>query len=393
MLGAGIGSTYELPPLFADVADVFEADVNRSVSSDDLNVYQELIEKLLSEGFTVTVEGESYIFPAQRKDIVLEKKNSEIVLSFSSAFMTYMLDTLYKETFEPWENIYLLDADESKASKGVLEGKIINGKELLRNLTEEMMLAAVNRGETQSLGLVRIVEGSIINKTGKNLGPLDLLAQGKSTFWGSSPEREFNIRKALNERFNGILIPPGAEFSYLEFLGPIEWGGWKQAYTIFKGTQLEPAPAGGVCQVSTTVYRAALDAALEITEQRNHSLYVIYYNDYGDGLDATVFPGEQDLKFINNTPNYLLMVAQEEGYYEAVIRFYGEDDGRGTTLIGPYTTSNQTDESTEGVGQLGIGEMAWKYLIKKANGTEEVRWLHSTYMSKVKQYKEEAKEL
>jgi vancomycin resistance protein YoaR len=185
------------------------------------------------------------------------------------------------------------------------------------------------------------VEGRIINNTGIDLGPLDYLTEGKSSFWGSSPEREFNIKKALNERFNGIIIPPGAEFSYVEFLGEIEYAGWKKAYAIFKGTQLEPTPAGGVCQVSTTVDRAALNAALDITEHRSHSLYVIYYQHFGDGLDATVYPGEQDFKFVNNTPNYLLMVAQEEGFKEAVIRFYGEDDGRSTELYGPYTASTQ----------------------------------------------------
>ena len=257
-------------------------------------------------------------------------------------------------------------------------------------LTEEMISGALALGETSTKGVMRDVEGKIINKTGKDLGPLDFLAEGKSSFWGSSPEREFNIKKAVNERFNGILIPPGAEFSYVEHLGEIEYAGWKQAMAIFKGTQLEPTPAGGVCQVSTTVYRAALNAGLEITEHRTHSLYVIYYQHFGDGLDATIFPGEQDFKFVNNTPNYMLMVAQEEGFKEAVIRFYGEDDGRSTELYGPYTASTQTEEVKVGMGApLGIGQIAWKYVITNTDGTVETKWLLSDYMSPAQQHRGE----
>jgi len=107
-------------------------------------------------------------------------------------------------------------------------------------------------------------------------------------------------------------------------------------------------------------------------------------------LDATIFPGEQDFKFVNNTPNYILMVAQEEGYKEAVVRFYGEDDGRSTELYGPYTASNQTDEVKAGVGApLGIGQIAWKYIITHSNGTVEIKWLLSDYMSPAQQHRGE----
>lgn len=364
------------------------------VTEEDLEPFSAQVEILLTTGFNVQAEDKSYDFPAQMKDLTLTKNEGATQLSFTDEFVDYVVSTIEEAVKIEPNHVRLLEVeDETKVSKVTVEGFIANGLELDSESTRANILNGVENGDTRASAVTRIVESQIINETGLDLGPLDYLGEGRTSFWGSSPEREFNIRKAVNERFNGILIPPGGEFSYVEFLGPIEYGGWKQAYTIFQGTKLEKAPAGGVCQVSTTMYRAVLDAALSITEQRSHSLYVIYYQHFGDGLDATVFPGEQDFKFVNDTDNYILMVAQEEGYMEAVIRFYGEDDGRETELWGPYTASNQTDEVITGVGHsLGIGQMAWKYVITWGDGTVETRWLLSDYMSPAQQYRTEVEE-
>ncbi|MFA6024206.1 MAG: VanW family protein [Candidatus Gracilibacteria bacterium] len=383
----------EISPSFPAFNEAFVSllsieEEHTPIQTEDLKSQESLIQELLTEGFHIKVDEASYAFPAQSKDIILTKTEQGTGLNFSTEFMDFMIDSLNAQVAEPAENMTLLSADETKVSRAEFEGKIVDGREVVQNLTEQMIEAALQKGENESTAVLRKVEGKIINQTGKDLGPLELLAQGRSKFSGSSPDRAFNVRKALNEKFNAILIPPGAEFSYVEWLGPIEYGGWKQAYTIFKGTQLERAPAGGVCQISTTIYRAALDAGLEITEQRNHSLYIIYYEDYGDGIDATVFPGEQDLKFVNNTPNTILMVAQEEGDEDAVVRFFGEDDGRSTEFIGPYTASNQTEESRAAVGELGIGQMAWKVKTTLQDGSQEEKWLFSNYMSIAQQHRE-----
>lgn len=370
----------QVNPLFADVL----------FTDLDLQPLQSTVEKLLTEGLVISMDGQTYKFPAQMKDLVVTKEDETASLSLNQDFLDYVLDELAKIAYVAKTDINLLSADETKVSKVTMEGTISDGKELITELTDETIRSAIEKGETQATALTRTVNGKIINETGKDLGPLELISTGKSNFSESIGERTFNVRKALNEHFDGILIPPGAEFSYVAFLGEItNTAGWKNALTIFKTTELNWVPGGGICQVSTTVYRAALRAALPVTDQRNHSLYITYYQDYGDGLDATVFPGEQDLKFINDTPNYILMVAQEEGTEKAVVRFYGQDDGRKTELYGPYTASNQTDEVATGVGApLGIGQIAWKYIITHADGTTEEKWLLSDYHSIVKQWKD-----
>lgn len=382
-------------------AELLAANEDGLVTEADLASRKDQVERLLTEGVVLTLDGEDWNFPAQLKDFTFTKSEGVLHMGFTPEFMKFLVESAQSVIDRPASDLTILKvADgqeenqmEGKAFKVDLEGTVSEGYELDPTLLEVALIKMVQEGQTAQEVPVTRTEGKILNETGLDLGPMEELGEGKSTYWGSSPEREFNIEKALNEKFNGIVIPAGAEFSYVEFLGPIEYGGWKQAYTIFQGTKLEKAPAGGVCQVSTTVYRAALDAGLQLTEQRHHSLYVIYYNDYGDGLDATVYPGEQDLKFVNNTPSNLLLVAQEEGYYEAVVRFYGTDDGRETVLIGPYTTSNQTDETKTELGNLGIGEIAWKYIQTKEDGTVNETWIRSTYMSKAKQHKEAAAEL
>lgn len=368
----------------------WSAFVNREsllISAEELQVFESAIEKLLTEGLQLTTEGQLYTFPAQAKDVLLQKEKDRLSLTLDPEFWDYILTTTYELTNIPSQNIRLLEVDSTKVGKTRLEEKIVDGKELVPDLTKILIEEALQKGETKAQMVTRVIEGRVLNETGEDLGPLELLAMGRSNFTGSSEQRAFNVQKALNEHFNGILIPPQAEFSYLEFLGSVtNSAGWKNAISIFKVNELNWVPGGGICQVSTTVYRAALDAGLTITEQRNHSLYIAFYDDYGDGLDATVFPGEQDFKFINNTENYLLLLAQEEGNQDAVIRFYGEDDGRKTELFGPYTQSNQTGELTQALGILGIGQMAWKYQITWGDGRVEEKWLLSDYHSLVRQY-------
>src|SRR3989338_1291531 len=356
------------------------------VTEEDLRPFQAQVDILLSTGFTLKIGEQAYSFPAQMKDLLLTKVNTSSTLSLTEEFLNYILETAAAKTKVPAGNIRILEADDSQTSKATLEGDISNGIEVVNDLTEELILSAIQNGLTEATGATRILEGQIINESGKDLGPLKFLAEGRSSFQKSIDQRAFNVRKALNERYDGILIPPGAEFSYVSFLGPItKEEGWKFSLAIFKGTETEWVRGGGICKISTTVYRAMLNAALQVTEQRNHSLYVDYYEMYGVGLDATVFPGEQDLKFINDTPNYLLMIAEEEANMEAVIRFYGEDDGRSVELFGPYTHSNQTDEVVAAVGSLGSGMIAWKYRITRPDGTVEEKWLKSTYFSPVRQ--------
>jgi vancomycin resistance protein YoaR len=165
-----------------------------------------------------------------------------------------------------------------------------------------------------------------------------LIGQGVSHFAGSIENRKFNVGLAAS-RINGVLIPPGEEFSFVKTVGDISGAsGYKQAYVIKSGrTVLDDG--GGVCQVSTTIYRAALNTGLPITERTAHAYRVGYYEQgFPPGLDATIYSPSVDLKFKNDTGHHILVQARVEGT-DLTVDLYGTSDGRSVELTRPVIVS------------------------------------------------------
>lgn len=228
---------------------------------------------------------------------------------------------------------------------------------------------------------LRQVDGVVTNATGVDLGEMKLLATGRSNFKGSTWNRSFNVRKALREHVNNTLVAPGEVFSFNSTLeGPVSQGnGWAMAKIIVNGADLEMAPGGGICQASTTTYRAALNAGFPVTQRKAHSLYVTYYKEYGVGIDATIFPGSQDLVFTNDTGNYILLQAYDDGY-DAYVNIYGTPDGRSVALEGPYFTVNAPDDLQINGRAITQNEIAWLHTVWYPDGRE----VQSTVVSRYK---------
>lgn len=172
-----------------------------------------------------------------------------------------------------------------------------------------------------------------------NMGITTLVGEGRSNFRGSPKNRIFNIRVA-SERFNGILIKPGEDFSFVKVLGEVDGEHGYLPELVIKKDKTEPEFGGGICQVSTTAFRAAINSGLKITARRNHAYPVSYYNP--QGMDATVYVPRPDLRFTNDTPGYILIQTKIEGT-ELVFDFYGTSDGRKVNVIGPKITERKPD--------------------------------------------------
>lgn len=173
-----------------------------------------------------------------------------------------------------------------------------------------------------------------------DLGIKELIGIGNSTFKHSISSRVFNIAHAA-AKLNGILIKPGETFSFVNTLGDISTlTGYKQAYVI-QGDQTILGDGGGVCQVSTTFFRAALNAGLPIVERHAHSYRVGYYEqDSPPGVDATIFHPTVDLKIKNDTPGYILIQSFVDTKNMTLkFEFYGTSDGRVSTVSTPVVTS------------------------------------------------------
>ena len=172
--------------------------------------------------------------------------------------------------------------------------------------------------------------------TGEQLGITELVSSHTSYFYGSSNPRAQNIATA-SSRFHGLLVPPGATFSMGSVLGDVSLDtGYAEALIIF-GNRTIQGVGGGVCQVSTTLFRTVFFGGFPIVERYPHAYRVSYYELKADGgyntqlagLDATVFVPLVDFKFINDSPNWLLM----ETYVNPTARtltwkFYSTGDGR-----------------------------------------------------------------
>jgi vancomycin resistance protein YoaR len=140
------------------------------------------------------------------------------------------------------------------------------------------------------------------------LGITQLVSESTTYFMGSSANRRTNIAVSAS-KFDGVIIAPGEEFSFNTLLGDISLeNGFVEGKVIFGG-RTTSGIGGGVCQVSTTVFRAAFNGGFAITERNSHGYRVGYYelNNSDPGLDAAIWQPERDFKFQNNTPYHLLI--------------------------------------------------------------------------------------
>lgn len=214
--------------------------------------------------------------------------------------------------------------DKEKSLNTILEALENNEEAMLRiELSTESVPAKVSRETIAALGIH------------------DIIAEGKTNFRGSPKNRIFNIHRAV-QQYDGIVIPPGEEFSFVDYLGEVDGEHGYLPELVIRNNKTEPEFGGGICQVSTTVFRAAIYAGLEITERKNHSYPVQYYKPYG--FDATIYIPRPDLKFKNNTPGAILVLPTIVGT-ELTVSFYGTKDGRTTTVDGPHILESNPDGS------------------------------------------------
>lgn len=226
------------------------------------------------------------------------------------------------------------------------------GRELLIEDNYQAIIEALYEG-TEKIELATRETGADI--TADNifeLGITELIALGESDFSNSPANRRHNIAVA-SEKLNGILIKPNEEYSLVANIGEVNAESGYLPELVIKENKTIPEYGGGLCQIATTNFRAAVNAGLEITERQNHSYAVSYYNP--QGTDATIYIPRPDLRFINDTQGYILLQTRIDGnklYFE----FYGTKDGREVELQGPFYWDRRPD---------GSFKARWVQIVKK----------------------------
>jgi vancomycin resistance protein YoaR len=172
------------------------------------------------------------------------------------------------------------------------------------------------------------------------MGIKELIGMGTSTYQGSIESRIFNVNLGAS-RVNGTLVAPGEVFSFAKTVGDVSsLTGYKQAYIISGGKTIL-GDGGGICQVSTTLFRAALNAGLPIVERHPHAYRVSYYEqDSSPGIDATVYVPTVDLKFKNDTGNHILIQSiLDPNELRLTFMIYGTSDGRTSEVSTPVVSN------------------------------------------------------
>ena len=190
---------------------------------------------------------------------------------------------------------------------------------------------------------VEIVKPKVSVEDAPSYGIHELVSKGATSFKGSSAGRAKNIQVAAS-KFHGIVVPPGEVFSFNQYLGEVTAEeGYEESLIIF-GDRTVRDVGGGICQVSTTAFRAAFWGGFEIVERWAHTYRVSWYEP-PVGLDATVYSPLVDFKFRNDTPYYLL-IETETDLATGTLTFYfwGTRTGRQVEMEGPVIENEKDPE-------------------------------------------------
>ncbi len=296
------------------------------------------LETVINEPVKLTFEENSWELEAKQLLTLLDLTTGESLLLNKDQTYIYLKSIAQEIDQEVQEGLFEFNPNTKRvtAFEPSQEGRKLNLDQTYQLLTESL---TGNTPKTINLP-VEVVKPKISTSDVNSLGIKELLGRGISNFAGSIENRIYNIGLTA-AKINGVLIPPGQIFSFNQTVGDISAAtGFKQAYVIKEGrTVLDDG--GGVCQDSTTLFRAVLNAGLPVVKRTAHAYRVSYYEQgFPPGLDATVFYPSVDFQFKNDTGAHILIQAYTSGL-TLYVDLYGTPDGRTVSLTRPIV-SNQT---------------------------------------------------
>jgi vancomycin resistance protein YoaR len=219
--------------------------------------------------------------------LVREKNRSHIRISTSLAIDSEQLkayiDKIKSDSRVPAENAKLAFSGGSVSAFSLSK----DGFELDNQKSFEKIAKALTENPSvKNIDLETVILKPDVASTDLDkYGIKELIGEGVSNFRGSPKNRIHNVTVGAS-KFNGVLIKPGEEFSFIKTLGPVDASTGYLPELVIKTDKTVPEFGGGMCQVSTTMFRAALNSGLKITARTNHAYPVQYYAP--QGLDATV---------------------------------------------------------------------------------------------------------
>lgn len=261
---------------------------------------------------------------------------------------------------------FVADQPEISLESSVLKQKIVEFIMEIEQNAKDQGQKPIQK--TVELPLVYAQANSAL-KDSNNLGINQEIGFGESYYYHSIPGRVHNVSQAA-AKVQNILIAPGQEFSFNQTLGEVSRStGFQPAY-IIKAGKTELGDGGGVCQVSTTLFRAILNAGLAITKRLPHSYRVSYYElDSKPGIDATVYAGNTDLRFTNDSPNYILIHSEvKPDKFYMNYKIYGTSDGRSSEIVDHLTWGYRPPPPSQYIEDSSLPPGAIKQIDWSASG-------------------------
>jgi vancomycin resistance protein YoaR len=316
----------QLAQLDKVIIKVTAATVSSSIKAEQLEPLKLKAAKFLDHKITLTHQDQSW-----------EVDDYQIIdwLNYSGNFDESKIASyaayLAKSINRPAENaLFRYESGRVVEFKPAQTGLSLKEKDTINSIVKTLVKIESKQEYDKSIILpVNSAPAKVSTADSNNFGISGLLGKGESWFYHSIAGRIHNVGLA-SSKFDGILIEPGKDFSFNANVGEISAEtGYQQAYIIKEGRTIL-GDGGGVCQVSTTLFRAALQSGLKIISRTPHAYRVSYYEQNSPvGLDATVYEPKPDLVFTNNTNSHILIqrIYNPSSHYLA-FAFYGNPDGR-----------------------------------------------------------------
>lgn len=282
--------------------------------------------------------------------IRFQRENDQIVLKANTYELLEFTEEFIQPEIDQSPNTVTISYNPSTGRASFSDKPVIGlavKQTELRDVTEAALNTAFKEGSEMTV-TVPVEEASptiIADPELIERGITELITSTYTTYYGSAANRMHNIEVGA-ARYNGLIVKQGEEFSFNQNLGPVDASAGYLPELVIKYDGTYPEYGGGLCQVSSTLYRAALDSGLSITERSPHSYAVSYYAQVmGHGLDATIYPGVKDIKFVNDSPGDILIQTYTEG---AIVHFnfYGTKTKQ-VTYDGPYISNHTTPGSPQ----------------------------------------------
>lgn len=362
------------------------------VTNEELSrALTERLKNLASSSPTIIVNYENKAwklpFASYKNWLVLDNSTEQIKINLDKELATPFWEDIKKDINKPIKNARF------KISNGRVQEFQASSHGVEFNVEQTLVLIneILNNNEIKPVTAVVNIQKSLVNNEDVNdLGITEIIGVGRSNFKGSPKNRRLNIATGARA-INGILIAPKQEFSLIKTLGTIDASTGYLPELVIKGNQTKPEYGGGLCQIGTTVFRATLNTGLQITERRNHSYRVSYYEPAG--TDATIYDPKPDYRFKNDTNSHILIQAYIEKD-EVVVEFWGTKDGRQVAPIKPTiynivspgpTQFIETDSLKPGekkcIETAHAGADAYfDYIITYANGEQKKQRFSSHYV-------------